>query len=170
MEILSKWAETEDDETILAQLFEPEKFGFENFEILVFGKTRKIYNRIKGFVELKIRSLISLIERTATSDSSPDFELRPYPDFDSSIDSSAGSADWPCGGIMRIGWSCKSVPVPDVRVAFDKWMKQIAEWNERDEYLGQFEVVIKFSKSSSLDSEVAGDSASASGTKKLRTH
>jgi len=155
IEILSKWAETEDDESILNQLFEPKNFGSENFYIFVGGKTKKIFNRIKGFVELKIRSLIVLLEKAVAS--SDPVELRPFPNFN---DDTANSTEWPFSGVMRIGLFSRQSTVPDMRIALDKWMKQIAEWNERDEYLGQFEVEVKFSQPEQLDRDIV---------KKLRT-
>ena len=131
-DILSKWSD--DDELVLSQLFEPLPIVSDCIQIEVYGKSKKVFSRIKGFVELKIRSLISLIERSGDG-----LDLRPYPDF---VDQPP--SDWPFGGHMQIGTAILAQPVADLRSAMDKWMKQIAEWNERDEYIGQYEVIVRF--------------------------
>ena len=154
-EILSRW--TDNDESILNELFQSLTKWDKNLHIFVYGRNKKVFNRIKGFVELKIRSLIVLLERAMGEEQQ--ILLRPFPEFDNVDD-----PDWPSAAVMRIGLENTSVGVtPDLRIAMDKWMKQIAEWNERDEYLGQYEVMVKFesTKTNPLDS--------SRDVKKLRT-
>jgi hypothetical protein len=104
-------------------------------ELNISGNSKKIYSRIKGFVELKIRALLIAIERLGTG-----VDLRPYPDLlDASEDGLSGK--------MAIGISfppTSSATVPDLRPAVDRWMKQLAEWNERDEVENQFDVTVSF--------------------------
>ena len=104
--------------------------------IEISGATQKVFSRIKGFVELKLRSLIYSIEKI---DQNNCIALRPFSDI---VDETASS------GTMVIGYTCSSslVPdlrpasssslVPDLRPAIDRWMRQLAEWNERDEWTG----------------------------------
>jgi hypothetical protein len=133
LEIMSLWKSDVDDEEILGNLFQaldPVSWG-DAIVIRVSGKTKKIYSRIKGFVELKIRSLVNILERNFEG------EIRPFPGFDDLEEEGV------IGGIMRVGIRFSS-SVPDCRMAIDKWMKQLAEWNERDEYIGQFEVEVSW--------------------------
>lgn len=104
-------------------------------EINISGKSRKIFSRIKGFVELKLRALVIAIERLGSA-----MELRPYPDL---ID---GSEDGLRGKLV-VGLkfpASTSASVPDLRPAIDKWMKQLADWNERDEFENQFDVTVAY--------------------------
>ena len=134
------------DEIDWSALFIEEQVNSDYIEIDISGKTRKVFSRIKGFVELKIRALISAIERANTG-----AELRPFPD----VLDRAGSG---LSGKMAIGVQFKTAAgtasVPDLRVAIDKWMKQLADWNERDEFAGQFEVAVSFVKRVAPDNEI----------------
>lgn len=119
-------------------------------EILISGKTKKVFSRISGFVELKIRALIVAIERLAGNA----VELRPFPDV---LEEGADGLS----AKMVIGIKCPSTSaaasVPDLRPAIDKWMKQLAEWNERDEFDKQFDVTVRFA-SVETDHEIESDS------------
>jgi poly(A) polymerase len=119
------------------QLLSPALIEGPVLEIYISGKTKKIFSRISGFVELKIRALIVAIERLASSS----VQLRPFPDL----------LDVPEDGLsgkMVVGLKFPSTSaaanVPDLRPAIDKWMKQLAEWNERDEFDRQFDVIVKY--------------------------
>jgi poly(A) polymerase len=107
-------------------------------EIKIAGATRSIFSRIKGYVELKIRALVVAIERLGSL-----VELRPYPDLlNASEDGTSGTM------VMGLKFPpTSSASVPDLRPAIEKWMKQLAEWNERDEFENQFDVTVTFSPS-----------------------
>lgn len=106
-------------------------------EIWISAKTKKVFSRIKGFVELKIRALIISIERLGSS-----VELRPFPDLlEASEDGLRGKM------VMGLTFPASvAATVPDLRPAVDKWMKQLAEWNERDEFENQFDVTVSFAQ------------------------
>ena len=117
-------------EYALNQLFSPISLPTENYiEIHVSGKTEKVFNRLKGFVELKLRSLIYGIEKLTNER----IQLRPFP-------------EWTDDACMRIAYTHTAAvsALPDLRPAIDKWMRQLAEWNERDEWIGiPFDVQVR---------------------------
>jgi len=137
-EIMSQWANApDDDEKYLELLFSRADPKLSDHLIIhVSGKTRRIFSRIKGFVELKIRSLVILLERTLNGAGF----VRPYPGFEDADTADPSSES----GIMRVGLNFPESTVPDIRMAIDKWMKQLAEWNDRDDHIGQFEVVVSW--------------------------
>ena len=105
-------------------------------DINILGKTKKVFSRIKGFVELKIRALLIAIERLNTG-----IELRPYPDI-------LDAAESGLSGRMVVGLKfppSSTAAVPDLRPAIEKWMKQLSDWNEREEFENQFDVTVSFS-------------------------
>jgi poly(A) polymerase len=123
-----------------------------SLEIGISGKTKKVFSRVKGFVELKIRALIIAIEKQSMG-----VELRPFPDL-------VDAAESGLSGKMVVGIkfpTSATSAVPDLRPAIDKWMKQISEWNERDEFENQFDVTVSYSG----HNDFAGDEPS---NKKIR--
>ena len=131
------------DEDWPSQLLEPLGIQGPRICIEIIGKFKKVFSRVKGFVELKLRSLVSGIERLAPSG----VEMRPFPDlFDAD---EAGLR-----GTIAIGLKLTGTgTAPDLRPAIDKWMKQLAEWNEREEFENQFDVIVTFSAGSHIHDE-----------------
>lgn len=125
------------------ELFEELEVSGDQISIEIHGKTKKVFSRVKGFVELKLRSLISAIERLGH----PGVELRPFPDIQDTTD------DALTGKMVLVVKITTTGTAPDLRPAVDKWMKQLAEWNEREEFENQFDVVVSFTPSSSKAAE-----------------
>ena len=122
------------DEDWPNQVFEPATLTGGRISIEISGKTKKVFSRVKGFVELKLRALISGIERLGHSG----VELRPFPDL-------INAGEEGLNGTMIVGVKLTSSgTAPDLRPAVDKWMKQLAEWNEREEFENQFDVLVSF--------------------------
>jgi poly(A) polymerase len=155
-------ASPEDDE-VWAKLLEEEVLGYGyggNIRVDITAKSRKVFARIKGFIELKMRALIIAIERLNVG-----AELRPYPDLVST------NEEGTCGSMMigiRFSGAGASSTVPDIRISIDKWMKQVAEWNEREEFFGMFDVVVHYEAASASTKRELEDSEMESGPKRIR--
>jgi poly(A) polymerase len=129
--ILEKW---DNGEVVLKELFEPvDQTTSAGLVITCTGKNQKIHAKIKGFTELKLRSLLYMIEKNFPEQ----IELRPYPGFSETDENTLA-------GHMFIGTSFPGSTVPDIRASIDAWMKKLAEWNERDEFFGNFDVSVSF--------------------------
>ena len=135
-EIIIEHAQDEDENAIWVKLLEEDAICGDLLAIEISAKSKKIFSRIKGYVQLKLRALVIAIERLNIG-----AELRPYPDL---LDANEeGTSACMFVGI-KFGRASGEATVPDLRPAIDKWMKQVAEWNERDEFSGMFDVTVDF--------------------------
>ena len=158
-EILESWQD--DDDAILTSLFTPIIVNpRESIAIEIAGKSRKVYSRIKGFVELKLRALIASIERLAGEK----VELRIFPEIQNETEIS---------GTILVGVTVGNLAgvsaAPDLRPAIDKWMRELADWNERDDYFGQFDVVVRFCRGEAPGVPEASGAPESSDAKRIRT-
>jgi poly(A) polymerase len=132
--LLGNWGEG--NSTGLEKIFEQFKLETGSIRIGVSGANKTVYSKIKGFVEVKIRSLLIAIEKFADT-----VHLRPVPGVTDTSESS---------GYLSIGLSLAegNSVMPDLRTQVAGWMNTLSEWNDRDEFAGQFDVIVRFSLTS----------------------